>query len=88
MHYRPQSADTDEATDRYLFEKLRTLPAWRKAEMLSASTRAAWELSLAGLRQRYPTATEAELHKRFSALALGREAAMRLFDWDPEREGW
>lgn len=39
--YRPQSPDTDEATERYLIERLRALPPWRKAEMLSASTRAA-----------------------------------------------
>lgn len=86
--YRPQSPDTDEVAERYLFERLRSLPAWRKAEMLSASTRAACDLALAGLRQRYPGAPEADLRKRYAALALGREASIELFDWDPEREGW
>ncbi len=86
--YRPQSLDTDEATERYLFERLRALPPWRKAEMLSASTRSACELAMAGLRQRHPEATAAELRKRFAALVLGRDAAITLFGWDPEREGW
>jgi len=86
--YRPQSPDTDEATERYLFERLRDLPPWRKAEMLSASTRAACDLAMAGLRQRHPAAPEAELRKRFAALVLGREASIALFDWDPERQGW
>jgi hypothetical protein len=86
--YRPQSPDTDEATERYLFERLRALPPWRKAEMLSASTRAACDLAMAGLRQRHPTATAAELRKRFAALVLGRDASILLFGWDPEREGW
>ena len=86
--YRPQSPDTDEATERYLFERLRALPAWRKAEMLSASTRAACDLAMAGLRQRHPAATTAELRKRFAALVLGREASIELFGWDPEQEGW
>lgn len=86
--YHPQSPDTDEATERYLFERLRALPPWRKAEMLSASTRAACELALAGLRQRHPAAPATELRKRFAALVLGREASISLFGWDPEREGW
>ncbi len=86
--YRPQSADTDEATERCLFARLRTLPPWRKAEMLSASTRAASELAMAGVRLRHPAALSGELRKRFAALVLGRDAAMALFGWDPEREGW
>jgi hypothetical protein len=56
--------------------------------MLSASTRSAFLLAMAGLRERYPDATEIELRKRYAALALGRETSMALFDWDPEREGW
>ena len=56
--------------------------------MLSAATRAASELAMAGLRQRHPTASAAELRKRFAALVLGREASITLFGWDPEREGW
>jgi len=86
--YRPQSPDTDEATDRYLFDRIRELPPWRKAEMLSASTRAACELAMAGLRQRHPSASDAELRKRFAALTLGRESSIALFDWDPHRDGW
>ena len=86
--YRPQSLDTDERTDRYLFERLRALPAWRKAEMVTAASRAAFELAMAGLRHRYPAASRAELRKRYAALVHGREVAMALFGWDPEREGW
>jgi hypothetical protein len=86
--YRPQSPDTDPATERYLFDRLRALPSWRKAEMLSAATRAAHGLAMAGLRQRHPAATAAELRKRYAALVLGREASIALFGWDPEQEGW
>ena len=86
--YRPQSPDTDPTVERYLFDRLRNLPPWRKAEMLSASTRAAYGLAMAGLRQRYPAAKEPELRRRYAALVLGRDASIALFDWDPEREGW
>lgn len=86
--YRPQSPDTDVAAERYLHARLRGLPPWRKAEMLSASTRAAYDLAMAGVRERYPSATADEARKRYAALALGREASIALFGWDPEREGW
>ena len=86
--YRTQSADTDAAAERYLLDKLRCLPPWRKAEMLSASTRAAYDLAMAGVRQRHPHATVDESRKRYAALVLGRDASMALFGWDPEREGW
>jgi len=86
--YRPQSPDTHPEVERYLFDRLRSLPPWRKAEMLSASTLAAYELAMAGLRQRYPAATAAEMRKRYAALVLGREVSIALFGWDPEREGW
>jgi len=86
--YHPQSPDTDAAAERYLLDRLRRLPPWRKAEMISASTQAAYDLAMAGLRQRYPSATAEELRKRYAALTLGRDVSMALFDWDPEREGW
>ena len=86
--YRPQSADTDEATERYLFDRLRVLPAWRKAEMISAASRAACDLAMAGLRLRHPVAPDEELRKRLAALTLGREASIEIFGWDPDREGW
>jgi hypothetical protein len=86
--YRPQSPDTDPTVERYLFDRLRNLPPWRKAEMLSAATRAAYGLAMAGLRQRYPAATAPELRRRYAALVLGRDASIALFGWDPEREGW
>ena len=86
--YRPQSPDTDAATERYLYDRLRRLPPWRKAEMLSASTKAAYGLAMVGLRQRYPAGSETELRRRYAALVLGRDVSIALFGWDPEREGW
>lgn len=86
--YRPQSPDTDVAAERYLFERLRGLPPWRKAEMLSAATRAAYGLAMVGLRQRYPQGSESELRRRYAALVLGRDTSIALWGWDPEVEGW
>lgn len=86
--YRTQSPDTDATAESYLFDRLRELPPWRKAEMLSACTNAAYGLAMAGLRQRYPSGSESELRRRYAALVLGRDASIALFGWDPEREGW
>lgn len=86
--YSTQSPDTDEATERYLFDRLRALPPWRKAEMLYAATRAACDLAMVGLRQRHSAASPDELRKRFAALMIGRDDSIALFGWDPEREGW
>ena len=86
--YRPQSPDTDATAERYLFDRLRRLPPWRKAEMISASSKVAYGLAMAGLRQRYPGGSETELRKRHAALVLGRDASIVLHRWDPERDGW
>lgn len=86
--FRTQSPDTDATTERYVFDRLRRLPPWRKAEMLSASARVAYDLAMAGLRQRYPAGSKPELRRRHAALVLGRCASIALFDWDPEKEGW
>ena len=56
--------------------------------MLSATTRAVCDLAMAGLRQRHPVASDAELRKRFAALTFGREVSIEMFGWDPHREGW
>lgn len=86
--YRTQAADTDPDAERWLFDRLRALAPWQKAAMLSAASRAAYGLAIAGLRLRYPQADEAELRKRYAALTLGRDASLALLGWDPEREGW
>lgn len=86
--YVPQSADTSFEVERFFFERLGELPLWRKAEMLTALCRAAQELSLAGLRARYPGAGERELSLRLAAFRLDRETMIRLFEWDPEVKGY
>jgi len=45
-------------------------------------------LILADLRRRYPHADADELHKRLAARLLPREDVIRMFDWDPEKEGY
>jgi hypothetical protein len=86
--YRTQSPDTTPEAERVIIEALRQMPVWRKAEMLTAINRAAQEWTLAGLRARYPEATEAELRLRLGALRVDRQLMIKLFGWDPAKEGY
>jgi hypothetical protein len=82
--YRTQSPDTSYAAERFLFARLRELPAWRKIEMLCSLNRAARDLALTGLRRRHPHASESELRLRLAALRLDRETVIRACGWDPD----
>ena len=50
--------------------------------------RAADEMALAGIRMRHPEASDRELRLRLAALRLDRGTMVRVFGWDPEREGY
>jgi hypothetical protein len=80
--------DTSPEARRFLIERLRALPAWRKARMVSELTRACQELARAGVLRRHPGASEREVRLRVAALWLGRETMLRVFAWDPEVHGW
>ena len=60
-------------------ELLRTAPPWRKMEMLAALNRSARSLALAGLRQRHPQASEAELRRLLADLLLGPDLARKIY---------
>jgi len=51
----------------------------RKMDMLAQLNQAARLLALAGLRARYPQATEAELRRRLADLLLGKELARKVY---------
>ncbi|HET6201940.1 MAG TPA: hypothetical protein VFI25_03960 [Planctomycetota bacterium] len=85
--YRTQSLDTTYEIERLQIDLLRELPLWRKAEIISSLCRGAQELSLVGLRLRRPEADERELGLRLAAMRLDRETMVRVYGWDPGREG-
>jgi hypothetical protein len=71
--------DTPPETERVLFAMLREMPPWRKLEMVAQLNQAGRELVLAGLRTRYPTATQKELHRRLADVLLGSELAAKVY---------
>jgi hypothetical protein len=73
------SADTSvEIEDRQIGAWRRLSPA-ESLRLVSETTRAVNELSLAGIRRRYPHATERECFLRLAAIRLGADTVRRLY---------
>jgi len=82
------SFDTDEASERVMVELARSTPVWKKLQQVVSTTEACRAFALAGLRSRYPRATEDELRRRLAAVIFDRETVIRVYGWDPEVEGY
>jgi len=61
-----------------LFERWRTMSSAEKAELVGHASVALQELSLAGLEQRLPGASQRELELRALALRYGKETVRAL----------
>ncbi len=72
-------SDTSPAAEQVLVDLLRHVPVWRKMEMLAQLNAAAHGMALAGLRRRYPQASEDELRRRLADLLLGPELAVKVY---------
>jgi hypothetical protein len=55
-----------------------------RLEQAAALTRAVRQLAEAGIRQRHPAASEAEVRVRLTVRLYGRDAAVRLFGDVPD----
>ena len=66
----PFYTDTDPKMEALQVQLLHS-PSWRKMEMLAGLNASARALDLIGLRQRFPQASDAELHRRLADLLLG-----------------
>jgi hypothetical protein len=77
--WREMNWDTSPEAETVLFRLWREAPAWRKLEMMEGLNRAARQLALAGLRQRFPNASAQELRRRLAAITLGEELATRVY---------
>lgn len=80
--------DTDEAAERRLIELSRQMPEEKKLRLVFSQVETGRQLAMAGLKNRYPEASPQELKKRYAALVLDRETVMKIYAWDPEKEGY
>lgn len=71
--------DTEPAAEEAQIRVLRKLPAWRKLELLGDACETNRALMMAGLRLRFPGASEAELHGLLMRLLWGEAMATRIW---------
>ncbi len=74
-----QSSDTSPEAEAVQFRIWAEMPGWRKLELVGEMNRMVRELMLAGLRERYPNASEEEIKRRLMDLTLGPELAERVY---------
>jgi hypothetical protein len=88
MPGRTQSRDTSAETERRQIEAWREMNAAQKLAIVSQLTLAAEEMARAGIRERHPNATGREIELRLGALRLDRDTMIRVFGWDPAKQGY
>lgn len=73
------SSDTDPKMEALQIRLWRQASPARKMHLLAQLNASVRLLALAGLRSRYPQASEAELHRRLAGLVLGDELARKVY---------
>jgi hypothetical protein len=71
----PLSLDTSPDIERRQIESWRQMSPAQKAALVTGLTRAAWEMTAAGVRQRHPDATPREQFLRVAVITLGPDLA-------------
>jgi hypothetical protein len=77
--WRPLAEDTPAEVEQRQIEAWRRMSTAEKAALVSGLTHATLVMARAGLRQRYPGASDRELFLRMAVLTLGRELAERAY---------
>ena len=81
--------DTPPAIEEILTEGYARMSPAEKLERVCALNRLGEEMAAAAIRTRYgPNLPARELNLRLASLRLGRDTMLRVFDWDPEVEGY
>ena len=73
------SADTTADIEQRQVDAWRRLSALERLQLVSDTTRAVVNLSLAGIRRRHPQASERESFLRLAAILLGVDTARRVY---------
>jgi hypothetical protein len=81
------SEDTRPEAVRVLIDGHRRMPPSEKLRRACDLSLAARQMAESRVRRTYPAADEREVRLRVAALSLARDTMMRVFAWDPEKEG-
>jgi hypothetical protein len=75
----PLNSDTSLEIERKQIDGWRRMSPQDKAALVTGLTRAAFAMTLAGIRHRHPAASPREAHLRLALITLGPELARRAF---------
>ncbi len=82
------SRDTSPEIQGILFEMLRDVPPEKKLALTFDLIQTTRLLVFAGLRSRFPEASEADLKRRLIAKLLPREDVIKAYGFDPHAEDY
>lgn len=86
---RPQSPDTPPEIEEMILERYRRMSPGEKLRIVEDLNRAALAMAAARIRAQYgPDLSDRELGLRLAALWRDRETMIKVYGWDPEREGY
>ena len=77
--WREMNRDTSPEAEAILLAYWRDAPAWEKWRRMAQLNHAARLLALAGLRRRYPDASESEIRRLLADLILGPQLATAAY---------
>jgi hypothetical protein len=76
-------SDTSVEAERVQIEILRSMPSWRKLQLVSDLVTTTRILALTGLHERFPAASSEELRRRLASMVLGPDLAARVYGPEP-----
>ena len=83
MSYRLQSDDTTAAAEAVQVAIWRRMSPAQKLQLFDRLQQDVWLLAEAGIRRRFPNASEREVFLRRVALSLDRDTMIRAYGFDP-----
>jgi hypothetical protein len=83
-----QINDTPADVQKVLITGYQSMTPREKMRRVSELNKAVQQLALARIRKQYGEISEREQRLRLAGLWLNRETMIRVFDWDPEKEGY
>ncbi len=80
--------DTSPHIQKMLIAGYRRMTPQQKMQRVSELTKAVQQFALARIRKQYGNISEQEQRLRLAALWLDRKTMIRVFNWDPRKEGY
>ena len=81
-------SDTHPKIQKMLIEHYRKMTAQQKLESVTELNHAVQQLALSRILKKYGPISEYEQKLRLAALWLDRETMIKVFNWDPLKEGY